>query len=284
MQPVVRALQDAGCRVTQQGIVGGIPHGMTDIVLLLGDRLDSLQVALYATKVQIPIAHIHGGETTAGSFDNQIRDAITKLSHIHFVSNKHHRWVLNQKLDEAGERIHIVGAPGLDNLVDMPQRKPTMTFICTYHPCTAIEEDVAPLLKALDSFPGYEQIWTGVNNDPGSQSIRAALGDRHTHTYSARGYLEACRQAACVVGNSSSGIIEAPSLGVPTVNVGQRQAGRLSGPSVLGTSMIKDAIVHTIKTALAYRGPFDNPYGPPGASTKIAEVLSTIDLEGIRVK
>jgi UDP-hydrolysing UDP-N-acetyl-D-glucosamine 2-epimerase len=296
MAPVIDALGRADCEVHElrlrldadfaqaAEICRSHMRGEFDIVLLLGDRFQTLAAAGAATVAQIPIAHLHGGETTYGSFDNPIRDAVTKLSHVHLVAAPEHHDRLWIDLDEYSSRIHVVGAPGLDNIVDMPERQPTKTFVCTYHPCTATEESIEPLLEALDSFPDYEQLWTGVNHDPGNRAIVEALAGRHVGDLSPRGYLLACRQAAAVVGNSSSGIIEAPSLEVPSVDVGRRQEGRLRGPSVLNALMEAQNIKATIANALQYEGSFDNPYGPPGASARIADILASIDLDGIRVK
>jgi UDP-hydrolysing UDP-N-acetyl-D-glucosamine 2-epimerase len=249
-------------------------------MLVLGDRYEILAAALAATVHRVPIAHIHGGEASFGSFDNQIRDAITKLSHVHFAAAEHYAYRIEHTLGER-QHIYLTGAPGLDNLTDLPRRRPEKYFVCTYHPATLEEDNLPALLEALDRFPNYEQIWTGVNNDPGSDRLRAALGGRPIKSLSARDYVVVCRHAAAVVGNSSSGIIEAPTLEVPTVNVGRRQEGRIRGPSVLDCYEDLDAIIKTIDRALAYKGPFDNPYGGPGASKKIADILLNIELEGL---
>lgn len=245
-----------------------------------------LGVALAATLIGRPIAHIHGGEASFGSYDNQIRDAVTKLSHIHFVAAPEFKVRLVEDLGEDASRVHVVGAPGLDNLTDLPERKPEKYFVCTYHPATLEKESgIHALLEALDRFPDYHQIWTGVNNDPGSDEIRTALHARDVRSLGPRDYHVLCRHAAAVVGNSSSGIIEAPTLEVPTVNVGSRQDGRLKGPSVIdchGTPIV--AIMHAIEMALSYKEPFKNPYGTKGSSDKIADILSDISLDNILVK
>ena len=294
LSPVIRALAAVDIKVNKKP-VGGWPAGDitfaihhnqadADLILLLGDRYETLAAALGATLARKPIAHIHGGETSWGSFDNQLRDAITKLSHVHFVAHEKAANRLFHRLSESRERIHIVGAPGLDNLGELRPRTPTKTFVCTYHPCTAVEENIAPLLEALDRFPDYEQIWTGVNNDPGSDTVARALDDRPHRDLAPGKYLALCRQAAVVVGNSSSGLIEAPSLEVPTVNVGQRQAGRVRGPSVLDAEMEVEDICRAIDEALNYTGPFDNPYKGYKTSSTIAGIISRLDLDGLRVK
>ena len=254
-----------------------------DLMLILGDRAEILGAALTATTLAMPIAHIHGGEASFGSYDNQIRDALTKLSHIHFVAAPEFKIRLVEGLGEDPKRVHVVGAPGLDNLINLPKREPEKYFVCTYHPATLGKTKIHKLLEVLDKFTDYHQIWTGVNDDPGSDQIRLALHGRDCRQLRSRDYHLLCRHAACVVGNSSSGIIEAPTLEVPTVNVGSRQEGRLKGPSVFNCDTI-GSIEMAIKGALNYKGPFDNPYGEPGASAKIAAILAEIDLDGILVK
>lgn len=250
-----------------------------DLLMILGDRYESLGMAWSATYHRIPIAHIHGGEASFGSFDNQIRDAISKLSHIHFVAAE----PFKQRLMDIGEdedRIHVVGAPGLDNLVDLPERKPGKYFVATYHPATIDGGDVMPLLEATEIFADYDVFWTDVNNDPGSMEIRERIEQTcEIWSGSPEEYIRLCRQAAAVIGNSSSGLIEAPTLEVPTVNVGSRQDGRLKGPSVFDCKEDIEDIVRAMNEALDYTGPYTNPYGEPGASKKIADILSTVEID-----
>ena len=237
-----------------------------DVLLILGDRFESLGAAYAATYAGVPIAHIHGGEITRGAFDDQIRHAISKLACLHFVAAEPY----GERLRRLGERaVHVVGAPGLDNLTGLPEREPANYFVCTYHPCTNVREDgIGAILEALERFPDYRAIWTVVNADPGSEAVREALrGHDVRKLASARDYHLLCRGAACVVGNSSSGLIEAPFLCVPSVNIGERQAGRLSGPSVQHCPTEVADIVRAIDAALVYDGPFDSPYGEAGART-----------------
>lgn len=258
-------------------VQGRLEKEKYDAVLLLGDRYETLGAALAATYMRVPIAHIHGGEASFGSFDNQIRDAITKLAHIHFVAAE----PMRQRLLDLGEeehRIHVVGAPGLDNLTDLPERKPGKYFVVTYHPATLGGTNIDPLLDALREFPNYECYWSTPNNDPEAEIIWAALETGYTVNYAPSAYVNDCRHAAAVVGNSSSGLIEAPTLEVPTVNVGPRQDGRLRGPSVFDCAEDQRDIVRALRQALEYDGPFDNPYGEPGASEKIAHILKTTEI------
>jgi UDP-hydrolysing UDP-N-acetyl-D-glucosamine 2-epimerase len=251
-----------------------------DVLLLLGDRFESLGAAYAATHAGVPIAHIHGGEATHGAFDDQLRHAISKLACLHFVAAEPYA----ERLRRMGERqIHVVGAPGLDSLTDLPVRKVERYFVCTYHPCTNVQEDGAgAILEALERFQGYRAIWTGVNADPGSEAVRVALRGQDVRRLTGREYHLLCRHAACVVGNSSSGLIEAPFLGVPSVNVGRRQEGRLAGPSVFHALPHAGAIAGAIDDSLLYDGPFDSPYGGSGASQRIADILLTADLERVK--
>lgn len=251
-------------------------------MLVLGDRFEILGACLAATHAQVPIAHIHGGESTAGSFDDQIRHAVTKLAHLHFAAAEPYA----ERLRRMGEgRIWVTGAPGLDNLADLPPRVPAKYFVVTYHPETNGEGGPTELMEALSRFPDYPVMWTGVNNDPGAEVVRRTFGRRFLLSdLTADQYLRFARNAAAVVGNSSSGIIECPTLGVPTVNIGSRQRGRLQGPSIFNAGHDADDIAQAIRKALDYTGPYANPYGGPGASRRIAEVLETIDLRGVREK
>lgn len=308
MGPVVEAMEinplrdvlELGGRFDMSSAAGEVEDHVQDnrydCILLLGDRFEMLAAAAVATYYCIPIAHIHGGEASFGSFDNQIRDAITKLAHIHFVAAPEFKMRLVEGLGEHPNRVHVVGAPGLDNLIDLPPRNPEKYFVCTYHPATLekgrmigykdggdpliIDNGLSELVHALDRFPDYDAIWTGVNNDPGSDLVRDALHGRDVRSLDPREYIRLCRNAAAVVGNSSSGIIEAPTLQVPTVNVRPRQDGRLKGPSII------DCFPHEIETgirlALEYEGPYDNPYGGPGASQKIADILATAEIDMVK--
>ena len=256
-----------------------------DVMLVLGDRHEMLAAVLAATVACVPVAHIHGGEASFGSFDNQCRDAISKLAHVHFVAGE----PMRDRLIAIGEepwRIHIVGAPGLDQLgrALSQSRKPEKVFLLTYHPATISPPfNAKALVEAFSRFPDYRVLWTGVNNDPGALRINAVLS-RHYEAkiIDAETYRHCMRQSAVVVGNSSSGIIEAPTLEVPTVNIGPRQDGRVKGPSIIDCAEDTDAIELALRKALDYDGPFDNPYGAPGASAKIASILPKANLSLVK--
>jgi UDP-hydrolysing UDP-N-acetyl-D-glucosamine 2-epimerase len=271
-----------------------------DLCLILGDRIEALAAAYAATYHRVPIAHVHGGEVTHGSFDNQIRDAVTKLSHIHLVA---HEWASRRVRIDLGEdksRVHIVGAPGLDAVSEImrePEPEPTNEFILTWHPPTLEEDPVYGLKEIIAALQPVRwtrrMVWTGTNNDPGSELINAVvngwvkswsdfleIADKMDY----QTYLRRVRAAALVIGNSSSGIIETPTLHTPSVTVGHRQSGRISGPSVYHAEEDEVDIQHAIEAALYGKHTWDNPYFFPHASESIVDILATVDLKGILVK
>ncbi len=295
------------------GIAGAYERLAPDILVLLGDRFEMLAAAQAAMVARLPIAHIHGGEATEGAMDEAFRHAITKMAHLHFVSTGEHRARVIQ-LGEAPERVFDVGAPGLDNVFNLRllgrhelEKSIGLAlgegfFLVTYHPVTLGGGDsalaVEELISALDSFPGHKVIVTGVNADPGHDSITRTWNDYATSnpdrvslnaSLGQRRYLSAMKHAAAVVGNSSSGIIEAPAMKVPTVDLGARQRGRVRAASVIGCDETAEAIVLALEKALS--GEFSrtveaaaNPYGSGGASKRIMEILKGADLSDILMK
>jgi len=283
-----------------------------DLLVILGDRFEALAVAVAAQPLQIPIAHLHGGEVTMGAVDDNFRHAISKMSHLHFVAAKPYR----ERLISMGElpnRIFVVGAMGLDNLrrVDFMSKNQLskelnfqfgqINLMVTFHPETIGKtkslEQVKILLKALEAFPDAHVILTMPNADPGSENIIKLLSKfvtkRNNCLYTAslgyRRYLSCLRHVDVVVGNSSSGIIEAPALGVPTVNIGNRQAGRLQASSIQDCFIREDAIIKAISRAikLSKKGtikPIVLPYGKPGASQKIIRVLKKLEFPDLLKK
>jgi len=295
------------------GIAEALESLKPDILVLLGDRFEIHAAASAAMIARVPIAHIHGGETTEGAIDEAIRHAVTKMAHLHFVAADAYRDRVIQ-LGEAPSRVFTVGAPGLDNIarLELPDRadlERSLGFdlgdgylLVTYHPETLRPEQsargVVELLAALDRFPERRVLITGTNADPGSAPIRDLLASyvasqparvRLCESLGQRRYLSALRAADAVVGNSSSGIIEAPALGVPTVNLGDRQRGRLRAASVVDCSETRDEIVEVLQRVLAPRfksglDPSATPYGLPGAAKRICRVLRKHPLEGILLK
>ena len=241
-----------------------------DSILLLGDRYETLAAASAATIKRKPIYHIHGGENTAGSFDDQSRDAITALAQVHFAATA--RATLRIGMIAKSHWVFHSGAPGLCAIKNLPKRKPKNHVVLTYHPETnGYDKDLLPMIDALLDRPDLRVIWTGVNKDPGADFVRRRLSNVFEETpLDFRDYIKTCRQAALVIGNSSSGVIECPTIGVPSVDVGIRQFGRERGPSVFSGSSIPDMI----EAAIDYDGPFDNPYFRPDAAKNIATVIS----------
>ena len=270
-----------------------------DVLVILGDRYEALAMAQAAMIMRIPVAHLHGGEITEGAYDDAIRHAITKLSYLHFTANDAYRQRVIQ-LGEAPERVFNLGAVGLEHI----NRTPLMTrdalsaslgftldksyFVVTYHPVTLFSEPAVEsfqaLLNALDDYPDYQVIVTYPNADDGGRQLipllkhYAALQPERVLAIPSLGhqrYLSAVKHCAVVIGNSSSGIIEVPSLGVPTVNIGQRQKGRMAAASVVNCQPDSVSISSAINDALCPlpASAFANPYGMGDVSARIVAVL-----------
>jgi UDP-N-acetylglucosamine 2-epimerase (non-hydrolysing) len=284
-----------------------------DCTILLGDRYELLAAAQAAMLARIPIAHIHGGEATEGLIDEAIRHAVTKMAHLHFVTAEPY----GRRVAQMGEdpaRIFMVGAPGLDYIRRTPpMSRPELAsslglrldrrlFLVTYHPVTLSDADpgkaMQALLQSLGDYPDAEVVITGTNADPGNQSIAAVI-DRwvakaagraiSTPSLGQRRYLSLMGLADAVVGNSSSGIIEAPAVGTPTVNIGERQRGRLRAASVVDCGESVAEIRAALATALdpAFRASLAgmrSPYGEGGAAERMVAVLRDADLSGILFK
>lgn len=283
-----------------------------ELVVVLGDRYEMLAAAQSAMVARIPLAHIHGGEATEGLIDEAIRHAITKMSHLHFVAAEPFRQRVIQ-LGEAPRRVWVVGATGLDNIArlalterdalekDLNFSLASPCLLATYHPVTLLDEDpvlaMHALFDAIDDV-GARAVLTGVNADTGSSTLRQAaerFAAQHPErvlladTLGVQRYLSVMRCADAVVGNSSSGLIEAPAMGVPTVDVGPRQQGRPRAPSVLHCDTTRDAIRQAIRQALqpSHRelaAKRESPYGTPGAAERIAAVLRTHPLHDLLIK
>jgi UDP-hydrolysing UDP-N-acetyl-D-glucosamine 2-epimerase len=269
-----------------------------DFVLLPGDRYEILCCAIAATIARVPIAHIAGGDITEGSFDNSFRHAISKMAHLHFVTNEDSARRLRQ-LGETAKNIFVVGNPGLD-LIRMTKLLPREAFfaavglsprkaniVSTFHPMTLTGDSVTQLdemLAALDTLEDATILFTGANADPQGRAIDGRLRHfvdgrterRLTASLGAELYFSALEHMDVIVGNSSSGVYEAPSFGIPTVNIGDRQKGRLRASSVFDCPPQRDAIHAAIAAALQRgRKPTFNPYGAGHASEKIAAALKS---------
>jgi GDP/UDP-N,N'-diacetylbacillosamine 2-epimerase (hydrolysing) len=279
-----------------------------DFIVLLGDRYEVLAAATAAMVARIPIAHIHGGEATEGLIDEAIRHAVTKMSLLHFVSTDVYRHRVIQ-LGEDPTRVHTVGALGLDSLartrlmsrseleLSLGIKFRQKNLLVTFHPITLGNNqgssELAALLSALSEFPDVGLIFTLPNADTdGRQLIRMVEDYVATHTNSScfvslgqLRYLSCMSIVDGVVGNSSSGLIEAPSLRIGTINIGDRQAGRIRAANVIDCEATKDDIHRALGILFSPRFrsrliDIRNPYGMPGASKKIAATLATVSISG----
>ena len=272
-----------------------------DMIMLLGDRFEALAAASTATVMGIPIIHLVGGDVTEGAFDDAIRHAITKMSHLHFVASKESGGRVRQ-MGEEPFRVHVVGDPGLDGLRQMTligrkalERDIGFRFrgknlVVTFHPATLDRipstKQFAIVLDALDSLgPDFGLIFTKPNADPQGRALIVMLDTFvRDHPNSAafvslgqRRYLSVMAQCDAVVGNSSSGLLEAPSLGVPTINIGSRQNGRLKAKTVYDCHVDKAAIVGALRKALRGRiGRVDNPHGDGHTAPRIIRILKKV--------
>ena len=284
-----------------------------DIVLVLGDRFEILGAAEAALMLNIPLAHVHGGEVTEAAVDDAIRHAITKMARLHFCAAEPYAKRLRQ-MGEDPAHIHMVGAPGLDHLdtltrlsrdtlaSDLGIALPAPVFVVTHHPVTLqLDHGAAEISAVVDALNGFDtatMVFTGVNSDPGHSVMRDAL-NAFAHRDQTRRcvveslgykrYLSLLAIADVVIGNSSSGLIEAPAIGVPTVNIGDRQKGRLRGPLVIDCAAESDAIGTAITMALdpSFKEAADRadpPYGRGGAGAKIANRLAEVSLISLKQK
>jgi len=281
-----------------------------DLMLLIADRYEMLAPASVAVALRIPIAHIEGGEVSQGAIDDQVRNALTKLAHIHFTSTATAR----RRVIAMGEepwRVHHAGAPSLDHLSrsklldrttlesHVGVRLQAPTILAAWHPVTILRDTNAEadsLFTALAQSPG-QLIFVYPNADAGSHALiertRALAAARpHTHIFvnlDAVTYWSLLGQVDVMIGNSSSGIMEAASFGLPAVNVGMRQQGRERARNIVDVPADTTAITVALKRALApafrkkLRG-MANPYGNGTAAKSIARILTTVPLENLLIK
>lgn len=296
-------------------------HGMAEafdnlrphIVVLLGDRFEMLAVATAATIMRIPIVHLHGGEISEGAIDDSMRHAITKLSALHLTSTEEYRQRVIQ-MGENPERVINTGAIGVYNVMNvatmtLEQLRESLDFeidhntlLVTLHPATLdttpIRTRCQALLNALDSFPNNKLLITYPNNDPDGMIIIEMI-EQYARLHPTRvklipslgltRYMSALKYVAAVVGNSSSGIIEVPSMGIPTVNIGCRQKGRIAATSVIDCEPDTDSIVQAITKALsndfkAQAQKTVNPYYRPDTLQLIVKAIATTPIETLHTK
>ncbi len=271
-----------------------------DLLVVLGDRYELIAAVSAALLFKIPVAHLHGGEITEGAYDDAIRHAITKMSHLHFTSTE----VYRQRVIQMGEHpdtVFNVGAIGVDNMKTLPlwSREETErslggftldrdTALVTYHPVTLSDESAAvqieTLLEALDAVTKLRVIFTMPNSDTDNWAIAEAIGrwcERNADRavcFTSLGqmrYLSVLQYIGMVVGNSSSGVIEVPSFNIPTLDIGDRQKGRIAAESVHHCSLNKNEIEANILLLLK-RGSgmqVSNPYDKPGTARAIFEII-----------
>ncbi len=283
-----------------------------DVMVVLGDRFEIFSAAAAAMVARIPIAHLHGGETTEGAFDEPIRHSVTKMSHLHFVAAEEYRKRVIQ-LGEHPERVFLVGGLGVDSikrlkLLDRPALEASLGFkfrarnlLVTYHPTTlddeAPEKQMMELLSALDLLKEAQLIFTMPNADAGGRALfdmvkQFVATHPNSRAYTSLGqlnYLSCLSHVDGVLGNSSSGLAEAPSFKKGTINIGDRQRGRLKAASVIDC----DPTAASITAALQQLYSVDfqtmlktvrNPYGEGGASQRIVRVLRDYPLERLLQK
>lgn len=295
----------AGAGAGAAGLARAFVRSRPDLIVLLGDRIEMLAAGMAALPLAIPVAHLHGGEITEGVIDEQARHALTKLAHLHFPAAE----VYARRILQMGEepwRVHCVGAPGLDRFarlptmarrelaqrIGLPLRRPTL--LVTFHPVTLEPgaagrhaEELAAALTAVEgdvviTYPGADVAYAAVIER--LEALAAARpGTRMVPSLGEEGYGALLREADVMVGNSSSGLIEAPSFGLPVVNVGIRQQGRLRAANVIDVGDRREEIEAGIRRALqpgfreSLRG-LVNPYGDGRAAPRIADVLAAVDL------
>jgi UDP-N-acetylglucosamine 2-epimerase (non-hydrolysing)/GDP/UDP-N,N'-diacetylbacillosamine 2-epimerase (hydrolysing) len=300
--------------IATMGFADAFARLSPDIVVVLGDRFEILAATQAALIMRLPLAHIAGGETTEGAIDDAIRHAITKMSNLHFTAADAYR----ERVIQMGEQpalVFQVGAVGLDNferLTLMGRRELSDALdvefddrplvLCTFHPETRANESpqdaLGPLFQALHELDTLRIVFTKGNADSGGHEMNRLIDEfvtRHaerTAAFTSLGqlkYLSLLSAADVVVGNSSSGIVEAPTAGTPTVNIGDRQKGRLRAPSIIDSSNETFAIREAIERALSddfvlIAAEKISPFGAAGASIKIADVLANVNLDSLRTK
>jgi len=261
-----------------------------DLMLVLGDRFEMLAGALAAVPFQIPIAHLHGGEVTRGALDDSFRNVISRISHLHFVATREAAERLRRMGEEAW-RVTVSGAPALDRLKGRPRGPRGDFLLVTFHPVTrepGRESAQAGALVAALRRLGRPCLITAPNADPGHEAIRERLrrapDSRFVESAGGEGYFDLMSQAAAMVGNSSSGIIEAPSFRLPVVNIGTRQEGRLRARNVIDCGYDAPDIVRAVRKAVspAFRRSLrslKNPYGDGHAAERIVRRLESTVLD-----
>ena len=306
-QSTVRAMSKAQIEITK--ILSEIKP---DLMLVLGDRYEILSAVISALLCNVPVAHIHGGEVTTGAFDDAIRNAITKMSHLHFVAtaNSKNRVIQMGEIPASTFNFGGLGVDAIQGLNFLSKAEVeeklgikfgAKNLLVTYHPETISKispiEQIQVLLEALSLKKEINLIFTGVNADPGSDEISRAINqfvqsNLNSRLYASLGqrlYLSTLLYCDGVVGNSSSGILEVPSFKKATINIGSRQLGREMAESVINCELESGSIRKSIdkiysKNFEMVLSEVSNPYGKGGASSKILEVIKKSDLSNLVIK
>jgi UDP-hydrolysing UDP-N-acetyl-D-glucosamine 2-epimerase len=308
---------------TTESVTNSISKGITkfhalfkdnkpDLIIILGDRYELLSIVIAAAFLKIPIAHIHGGEVTEGAIDDYIRHTVTKFSHIHFVAND----VYKSRVIQLGEQpryVRKVGGMGVDMIKNVKLKTKKIlekdlgikflkrNLLITFHPATLestpSKSQIKTLISAIENLEDCMFIFTMPNADPDSSIITDEIqkfckNNDNAIFYKSLGYqnyLSCMKYADGVIGNSSSGILEAPVLKTGTINIGSRQAGRLFADSIIQSPCEHDSILASLNKLFSnkFKLRIDNtvsPYGSAGASIKILKYLEGIDLNQIHIK
>jgi len=302
------------------GIAGAMSRGLSgvakaldnlkpDLVLVLGDRYEIFVSVAAALVAKIPVAHIHGGEVTIGAFDDAFRHAITKMSHLHFVATEEYKNRVIQLGENPGS-VYLVGGLGIDSMNKLKllarkelEKELNIAFneknlIISFHPATldqaSATSQMQELLNALTEVKNTTLIFTMPNADPGGLAIMKMINNfvaenPNAHAFTSLGqlkYLSCIAQVDGVIGNSSSGLMEVPSFRKGTINIGDRQKGRLQAKNIINCDPRRRSIVDAIHTLYSDEFNYNlnstvNPYGEGGASAKVIEIISKISLAQI---
>ncbi|MFI5447143.1 UDP-N-acetylglucosamine 2-epimerase [Polaromonas sp. UC242_47] len=294
------------------GFADALNELKSDLIVVLGDRFEIFAAVAAALVARIPVAHLHGGETTEGAFDEALRHSITKMSHLHFVAAEAYRRRVIQ-LGEQPERVFLVGGLGIDNIkrlqllgraaleASLGCQLGPKNLLITFHPVTletsTAEDQMAELLAALTELKDTKLIFTLPNADTDGRALikmvqQFVAQHPNAHAYTSLGqlrYLSCIAQVDGVVGNSSSGLAEVPSFKKGTINIGDRQRGRLQAASVINCEPTREGIVAALErlyTAAfqASLSQVQNPYGEAGASEKVVKTIKHCALDGIAKK
>ena len=284
-----------------------------DMVVVLGDRYEILAAATAALIERIPIAHLYGGEITEGAYDDAIRHSVTKMSHLHFTSCEEYRHRVIQ-LGEQPDHVFNVGSIGVENIKMLPLMSKDEiekeivfaiddhTILVTYHPVTlgnrTVKEDIDDFIAALDEKKDLRIIFTMPNSDTGGQAIVEAINafvdknHQRAKAFKSLGvlrYLSVMQQVAAVVGNSSSGLVEVPSFKIPTLNIGDRQKGRMAADSVFNCKTDKQSVLKGLDIVLSEEfrqkaAAIHNPYDKEGTAQAMFNVIRTYPLDSLNQK